>query len=219
MKRVLGSVMTVLGVIDSSAVRHYNEDGSFDYATFSFNCNDYIMKSDGTLLERGCFDNSFNVVSPSWCKGGIYPQVCINGCYIKSYVLSLTLANKDFYNYYMSDGSLVVNHTVTEFNGKLFDGKYKYRSVAIPMKSVAYNPEYLEVISRSDNIKHGKFIEKYGLYGVYVSAKDLVSLSKLVIDPDSVDTEDRDIVIDYNKSIVVQYYTEKGLSINLQPAA
>lgn len=219
MRRALGSVMTILGVIDSCAKRCFNKDGTFSYATFNFGNKDYLMKSDGTLYERDEVSDKFEVVKPSWCKGGIYPQVCINGCFIKSYVLALTLADENFYDNYMSDNSLVVNHTVTEYSGKVFDGLYTYRSVARPMRNVAYNPDYLEVISRSDNIRHGKFIEKYGLYGIYVSAKDLNDLMKIVLNPDNFDDSDREHITEYNKAIVIQYYTEKGVNINLQPAA
>lgn len=210
-KRYLGSTMKVLGSIDAGAKRFYNSFGEFDFATFEMNGVVYKMISSGDLFKMEDNDTDWIEVKPRWCKKGIYPEVTISGVPIKSYTLALTLADVDFYTNYMSDSNLVVNHTV-EGNDKVYDGG---KCFSCPLRSVSYNPKYLELVTVSQNNKHGAFVSKYGLNGVFVSAKDVDVLLNFVLDPCRFDVDMQDVIIDYNKSIVVDFYKNRGYKFDL----
>lgn len=214
-KRFLGSVMKVLGYIDATAIRFYDKDEVFKFATFSIGDESYKMLSDGRLYKEITF-NDYKFVEPHWCKGGIYPEVIINGCPIKSYVLALTLTDTNFYDRYMNDSSLVVNHTVTEYNQDYlcFDG---YRAVVKPKRSVSYNPTYIECVTRSANTKHGRLIDDYGLYGIYVSADDVDELKRILVNLKDVDDDYKELIARNNKELTMQYYYERGKDFDLQP--
>lgn len=210
--RELRGTMKVLGSIDATAKRFYNKDGDFDFALFELGDSVYKMLSDGSLYKRDDYDDSFVKVEPHWCKSGIYPEVSFNGIMIKLYILAMVLSDKDFYNTYMSNSSFVVNHTVSS-------GEYAYfnnKCFSKPLRVVAYNPKYLEIITNSENIKHGRFISKYNLDKVYVSAKDIDVLDKLLIDPLDVDESSRPCVIEHNIDTVVKYYNNRGIDFKLR---
>lgn len=210
--RELKGTMKVLGSIDATAKRFYNEDGDFDFAVFELGDSVYKMLSDGSLYKKDDYDDSFVKVEPHWCKSGIYPEVSFNGIMIKLYILAMVLSDKDFYNTYMSNSSFVVNHTVSS-------GEYAYfnnKCFSKPLRVVAYNPKYLEIITNSENTKHGRFVSKYNLNKVYVSAKDIDSLEGLLIDPLEVDESFRQYVVKRNIDTVVKYYKDKGINFKLR---
>lgn len=215
-KRNVGSTMSVLGAINNSMVRFYNKDGSFKLATFTFGDYDYKVNSDGVLYRKHC-DSSmddFEEVVPSWCKGGIYPEYCINNCYIKAYHLSLIASDDTIYDKYMEDSSLVINHMVTSSNNKIFNYGYynSYRSVVKPMREFAFNPNFLEIVSRSDNLRHAKFVDDYNLYGVCVSASYINDLSGKLINIKECSSENIDIATKYNHDTVNDYLDKIGKS-------
>lgn len=210
--RELKGTMKVLGSIDAIAQRFYNQDGDFDFAVFELGDSTYKMLSDGSLYKKDDYNDSFVKVEPHWCKSGIYPEVSFNGIMIKLYILSMVLSDKYFYNTYMSNSSFVVNHTVSS-------GEYAYfnnKCFSKPLRAVAYNPKYLEIVTNSENTKHGRFVSKYGLDKVYVSAKDVDSLEKFLIDPLDVDESSRHEVVEHNIDAVVKYYNAKGINFKLR---
>lgn len=210
--RELKGTMKVLGSIDATAKRFYNEDGDFDFAVFELGDSVYKMLSDGSLYKKDGYSDSFVKVEPHWCKSGIYPEVSFNGVMIKLYILAMVLSDEDFYNTYMSNSSFVVNHTVSS-------GEYAYfnnKCFSKPLRSVAYNPKYLEIITNSENTKHGRFVSKYNLNKVYVSAKDIDSLEKLLIDPLDVDASFRPDIVERNVDTVVRYYKDIGINFQLR---
>lgn len=210
-KRFLGATMKVLGAIDTSAKRFYDSLGEFEFATFEINGVVYKMVSSGDLFKMEENDGAWVEVKPRWCKMGIYPEVTICGVPIKSYILALTLADANFYTNYMSDSSLVVNHVV-EGSDKIYSGG---RCFSCPLRSVAYNPKYLELVTVAQNNKHGAFVSKYGLNGVFVSAKDIDALVKIVLNPCDYDVDLQDTIIRYNKNTVVDFYRDKGYDLDL----
>lgn len=222
--RKLGSVMTVLGIIDSCAKRFYDSNGNFDSATFDIDDEQYRMLKNGDLYRFNCSTFEYEFVSSSWCKCGIYPEYRICNCPIKAYVLSKTLSDDKFYELYMSDSSLVVNHMVTERGTKVFRDIFGFaykKSKVAPKKSVSYNPDYLECIKSKDNIRHGKFIYDYGLFGIRVSANDIDDLLKTnkLINLNDIEDDSQDYAIQNNISIVKSYYEDvKHIGVNLIPA-
>lgn len=220
-RRMLGTVMKTLGTINSNAKRFYDCDDKFNYANFALGNKQYRMDKDGNLYRFNTDTFEYDIINPSWSKKGIYPEYSLGGSPIKAYVLSLALSDSSFYEAYMNDSSLVVNHTVTTESNKVFKDTYRgiSRSKVKPTTSVAYNPAYLELVSNGDNVRHGAFVNKYGLYGVYVSAKDIDSLSKMMLNPDDFDESELDSIIQSNKSKVIEYYTKLGLTIDLVPTA
>lgn len=213
--RFLGSAMKVLGAINSNMIRFYNkEDGTFRFSTFTFGDYDYKVDANGVLYRRetGSALGNYEEVKPSWSKGGIYPEYCLNNCFVKAYQLSLVAIDEDFYDNYMADSSLVVNHMVTEDSDKAFgNGYYKgYRSVVKPTRTYAYNPKYLEVITRGENTRHGRFIADYNLYGVCVSASDISNLSKLLVKVTDKDAMLIDDVTALNRMKVNEYLENTG---------
>lgn len=210
-RRFLGSTMRVLGAIDASAKRVYNSLEEFSYATFEIGGVLYKMLASGDLFKKEEYDSEWVEVKPRWCKKGIYPEVTISGVPIKLYILALTLSDSKFYENYMSDSNLVVNHTV-ESNNKVYDG---YKCFSCPLRMVAYNPKYLELVTISQNNKHGAFVSRYGLTGVFVSAKDIEDLSKLMVDPQDYGSNDRGDIVEANKGLVVDFYRSKGYDFDL----
>ena len=210
--RELKGTRKVLGSIDATAKRFYNQDGDFDFAVFELGDSVYKMLSDGSLYEKDDCNDVFVKVEPHWCKSGIYPEVSFDGIMIKLYILAMVLSDDSFYDTYMSNSSFVVNHTVSS-------GEYAYynnKCFSKPLRDVAYNPKYLEIITNSENTKHGRFVSKYGLDKVYVSAKDVDSLEKFLIDPLDVDEGSRHEVVEHNIDAVVKYYEAKGINFKLR---
>lgn len=210
--RELKGTMKVLGSIDATAKRFYNEDGDFDFAVFELGDSVYKMLSDGSLYKKDDCNDVYVKVEPHWCKSGIYPEVSFDGIMIKLYILAMVLSDDSFYDTYMSNSSFVVNHTVSS-------GEYAYfnnKCFSKPLRAVAYNPKYLEIVTNSENTKHGRFVSKYGLDKVYVSAKDVDSLEKFLIDPLDVDESSRHEVVEHNIDAVVKYYNAKGINFKLR---
>ena len=210
--RELKGTMKVLGSIDATAKRFYNQKGDFDFAVFELGDSSYKMLSDGSLYKKDSYNDIFVKVEPHWCKAGIYPEVSFDGVMIKLYILSMTLSDESFYNTYMSNSSFVVNHTVSS-------GEYVYlnnKCFSKPLRDISYNPKYLEIVTNSENSRHGRFVSRYNLNKVYVSAKDIDSLEELLIDPLDVDESSRQYVIERNIDTVVKYYKDKGINFKLR---
>lgn len=169
----------MMGYIDSTVVK-FNQglDGFCEYAKFELWGIWYHIDKDGTLY----YNDTKKPVKVFYVKSGVYPeyQFCNEGsrfC-IKAYHLSMLCLTDGFYDNYMSDSSLVVNHTVVEEydnTGSYWSrNKCQYR----PKPEVAFNPRYLELVTIKDNGSHSTFIHKFNLLNMFVSAKDIVTLVK-----------------------------------------
>lgn len=221
LRRDLGATAKVLGAINAVVKRYYDSDSNFTHGEFTINDFSYVMNKDGSLY-RKCIndaDGEYKFVRPSGCKGNIYSEYTINNTRIKSYILSMTVANDKFYDLYMSDKRLNVNHTVVErLDYYAFNNNH---ACSRPNPDVAYNPAYLEVVTNSANTRHGKFVNKYELYGIYVSASDIDALldTKSLIDPNDDEYADKhDYVVEHNRCVVLDYYRNvKNVSFELCP--
>ena len=178
-KRRVNTTNIILEVISSRAKRVGKFDertNCYSQATFDFGCKSYLVLADGRIFEAE-IGESFKPVKINWVKSGVYPEVEINGCRIKTYHLVLAALNPDFYEKYMSDGGLVVNHLVVEYKPRQHDF---YQSVASPVREYASAPDCLELITSGENIKHGKFVDKYNLYGILIHANEVDKLQKFI---------------------------------------
>ena len=196
--------------INRVARRFYDKDGVLLRVDFEFGNNDYSMFKDGTLFRKDDRLGRYIVFEPHYCKKGIYPEYCIGELRIKAYVLALLLSDDNFYDTYMSNNSYVVNHKVVGYEFV----NYGNKTLAVPVKSVSHNPKYLEVVTTSENTKHGNFIRDYGLDGVSISAKDIddKELLKDLVKLESVNVYDRADTAYANRIAVEKYYRGLGVS-------
>lgn len=206
--------LKMLEVIDSSMNREFNENGEFKSATFEL--SDGTYKVDNTFVVRK-LNNAGEVqeLQVHFCKGGIYPEVYISGMPIKLYVLTMICIDKTAFEKY--NEGLEINHCViSKMQPKLLnigcDSNY-YKGVVIdtaPLKKLSADPNYLEFCTRSENVKHGKFIKKFSLYDTYISAHDVDELRQLLISYDPSLCDRQDDWIRWNKAKVEKFYRDRG---------
>lgn len=206
--------LRLLEVIDACMQREFNEGGEFQSATFEMSDGRY--KVDNNFVVRKLDnDNNIQELSIHFCKGGIYPEVYISGMPIKLYVLTMICIDETAFKKY--NEGLEINHTViSKTQPKLLnigcDDAY-YKGVVIdtaPLKRISADPNYLEFCTRSENVRHGKFIKDFSLYDTYVSAHDIDELRQLLIpyNPDLSDMQDD--WVRWNKSKVEKFYRDRG---------
>lgn len=205
--------LELLGVIDANMHREFNDDGSFKSATFEL--SDGTYKVDNTSVVRKMNNEGVQELTVHYCKGGIYPEVYISGMPIKLYVLTMICIDETAFEKYQS--GLEINHCViSKTEPKLLnigcDASY-FKGVVIdtaPLKKISADPNYLEFCTRSENVRHGKFIKEFSLYDTYVSAKDVDELRKFLIPyyPSLCDRQDD--WIRWNKERVESFYRVKG---------
>lgn len=205
--------LKMLEVIDANIHREF-EDEAFKSASFEMSDGIYKVTSDFAVTKT---DNAGNVqeLPVHYCKGGIYPEVSISGMPIKLYVLTMIAVDSSAFEKYQS--GLEINHTIiSKTQPKLLnigcDNAY-YRGVVIdtaPLKKLSANPSYLEFCTRSENVKHGKFIKEFSLYDTYISAHDVDELRKLLIPYDPSLCDRRDDWIRWNKDKVEKFYRDRG---------
>lgn len=205
--------LKMLEVIDTNMHREFDED-SFKSATFEMSDGIYKVTSDFAVTKT---DNAGNVqeLPVHFCKGGIYPEVSISGMPIKLYVLTMIATDDSAFEKYQSD--LEINHTIiSKTQPKLLnigcDNAY-YRGVVIdtaPLKKLSANPSYLEFCTRSENVKHGKFVKEFSLYDTYISAHDVAELRQLLIPYDHSLCNRQDDWIRWNKAKVEKFYRDRG---------
>ena len=208
--------LELLGVIDANMHREFNKEGQFEGATFEL--SDGIYKVDSQFNVRK-LDDAGNVqeLPVHFCKGGIYPEYTISGMQVKAYVLSMIAQDETAFEKYQS--GLEINHTViSKTQPKLLnigcDNTY-YRGVVIdtaPLKKISADTNYLEFCTRSENVRHGKFIKEFSLYDTYVSAKDIDELRKFLIPYDPSLCDRQDDWIRWNKERVESFYRAKGVT-------
>lgn len=202
--------LELLGVIDANMHREFNKEGQFEGATFEL--SDGIYKVDSQFNVRK-LDNVGDIMELTvhFCKGGIYPEVYISGMPVKLYVLTMLAVNSSAFEKYQS--GYEINHCViSKTEPKLLnigcDASY-YKGVVIdtaPLKKLSANPSYLEFCTRSENVKHGKFVKEFSLYDTYVSAKDIDEIRKFLIPYEPSLCDRQDDWIRWNKERVESFY-------------
>lgn len=206
--------LELLGIIDANMHREFNKKGEFQSATFEL--SDGTYKVDNTFVVRK-LDNAGDIqkLPVHYCKGGIYPEIYISGMPVKAYVLSMIAIDDTAFEKYQSE--LEINHCVIgKTQPKLLnigcDASYS-RGVVIdtaPLKKISADPNYLEFCTRSENVRHGKFIKEFNLYDTYISAHDIDELRQLLIpyNPSLCDEHDW---VRWNRSKVEQFYRNRGV--------
>lgn len=207
--------LELLGVIDANMHREFESDGSFKSATFEL--SDGTYKVDNTFVVRK-LDNAGDVqeLQVHYCKGGIYPEYIISGMPVKAYVLSMIATDETAFEKY--NEGLEINHCViSKTEPKMLNigcgSSYYNKGVVIdtaPLKKLSANPNYLEFCTRSENVRHGKFIKEFSLYDTYVSAKDIDELRKFLIPYDTSLCDRQDDWIRLNKDNVEKFYRDRG---------
>lgn len=207
--------LKMLEVIAAGMHREFDGD-SFKSSSFEMSDGIYKVTSDFAVTKT---DNAGNVqeLPVHYCKGGIYPEVSISGMPIKLYVLTMIAVDSSVFEKYQS--GLEINHTIiSKTQPKLLnigcDNAY-YRGVVIdtaPLKKLSANPSYLEFCTRSENVKHGKFIKEFSLYDTYISAHDVDALRQLLIPYDPSLCDRQDDWIRCNKAKVEKFYRDRGVA-------
>lgn len=206
--------LKMLEVIDASMHREFDGD-SFKSASFDMSDGTYTVTNDFVVTKT---DNAgVQELQVHFCKGGIYPEVCISGMPIKLYVLMMIATDDTAFEKYQS--GLEINHTViSKTQPKLLnigcDNAY-YRGVVIdtaPLKKLSADPNYLEFCTRGENVRHGKFIKEFSLYDTYVSAKDIDELRQFLIPYDPSLCDRQDDWIRWNKDKVDKFYRDRGIT-------
>lgn len=206
--------LRLLEVIDSNMNRELNEKGEFQSATFEL--SDGIYKVDSRFNVRK-LDNAGDVqeLTVHYCKGGIYPEVIISGMPIKLYVLMMIATDDTAFKKY--NEGLEINHCViSRMQPKLLnigcDASY-FKGVVIdtaPLKKLSADPNYLEFCTRSENVKHGKFVKKFSLYDTYISAHDIDELRQFLIPYNPSLCDRQNDWIRWNKAKVEKFYRDRG---------
>lgn len=207
--------LKMLEDIDAGMHREFDGD-SFKSATFEMSDGIYKVTSDFAVIKT---DNAGDMqeLPVHYCKGGIYPEVSISGMPIKLYVLTMIAVDSSAFEKYQS--GLEINHTIiSKTQPKLLnigcDNAY-YRGVVIdtaPLKKLSANPSYLEFCTRSENVKHGKFVKEFSLYDTYISAHDVDELRQLLIPYDPSLCDRQDDWIKWNKAKVEKFYRDRGVA-------
>lgn len=199
--------LKMLEVIDANMYREFDED-SFKSATFEMSDGTYTVTNDFVVKK---VDNVGNVqeLPVHFCKGGIYPEVNISGMPIKLYVITMIAVDSSAFEKYQS--GLEINHTIiSKKQPKLLNIGSLYNNGVVtdtaPLKKLSANPSYLEFCTRSENVKHGKFIKDFSLYDTYVSAHDVDELRQLLVPYDSSLCDRQGDWIRWNKERVESFY-------------
>lgn len=207
--RKMSETIKMLEVIDLNMKREFNEDGTLRQASFEMSDGIYKIANDFTV--RKLTNDDVQELLVHYCKGGIYPEIYISGMPIKLYVLMMIATDDTAFEKY--NEGLDINHCViSKMQPKLLnigcDSNY-YKGVIIdtaPLKKLSADPNYLEFCTRSENVRHGKFIKEFGLYDTYVSAKDIDELRKFLIPYDPSLCDRQDDWVRWNKERVESFY-------------
>lgn len=209
--RRYSETLKMLEAIDAGMHREFDGD-AFKSATFEMSDGTYTVTNDFVVKK---LDNAGNAqeLKVHYCKGGIYPEVYISGMPIKLYVLTMLAVNSSAFEKYKS--GLEINHTIiSKTQPKLLNIGSLYKIGVVvdtaPLKNLSANPNYLEFCSRSENVRHGKFIKEFSLYNTYVSAKDIDELRKFLIPYDPSLCDRQNDWIRLNKERVEFFYRVKG---------
>lgn len=214
--RRISETLRLLQVIDAGMHREFNEDGdSFKSATFELSDGIYHMDADYSVRKEDSSARGSSYLPLHFCKGGIYPEYIISGMPIKAYVLSMIAQDETALEKYQS--GLEINHCViSKVDPKTLNigcNNFYEKGVVIstaPRQELSADPNYLEFCTRSENVRHGKFIKEFSLYDTYVSAKDIDELRKFLIPYDPSLCDRQDDWIRWNKAKVEKFYQDRG---------
>lgn len=168
----------------------------------------YRVYTDGYVIYRKLLgDSDFRELNVTTCKNNTYPEVRIDSTPIKLYNLVHACFEPNFCDWFERGVRKVVNHTVST------DSRYGYSCDLVPHASVWADLDYTEVVTISENNRHGKFVSKYQLANVYVSAFDIDDLlNEFKQYAQSIGVADiLDVPADLRCNIVVNYYNAKCL--------
>lgn len=117
------------------------------------------------------------------------------------HLVMMVCAYPEFFETYMSNTDLKVNHTIIA--GDLHEREDFYDAY--------YN---LELTTHALNLRHGWFVKRYGLWGVHLEAEDIGELEPNLIKlDDTMSNELKYKVIRMNVGTVKDYYLKKGLAV------
>jgi hypothetical protein len=206
--------MELLSIIDANMHRGFKDDGILKEATFELSDGIYHIDSDFNIRKDDTPRGS-SYLPLHFCKGGIYPEYIISGMPIKAYVLSMIAQDETALEKYQS--GLEINHCViSKVDPKTLNigcNNFYEKEVVIttaPRQELSYDPAYLEFVTRSENIRHGKFVKKFCLYNTYVSAHDIDELRQLLIPYDPSFCDRQDDWIRWNRAKVEKFYRDLG---------
>lgn len=167
----------------------------------------FRIYTDGVLLFKDYMNDSsdFRELNVTTCKNNTYPEVRIDSTPIKLYNLVHACFEPNFCDWFERGARKVVNHTVVT--------RDSYHGCLIPHRDVWADLDYTEVVTISENNRHGKFVSKYQLANVYVSAFDIADLlNEFKQYAQSIGVADiLDVPADLRCNIVVNYYNAKCL--------
>lgn len=202
--------LELLGVIDANMHREFNE-GEFKSATFEL--SDGTYKVDNTFVVHKMNNEGVMELPVHYSKGGIYPEIIISGMPIKAYVLSMIAQDETAIEKY--EQGMEINHCViSKVDPRTLNigcNNFYEKEVVIstaPRQELSYDPAYLEFVTRSENVRHGRFIKEFNLYDTYVSAHDIDELRQLLI-PQSLCNR-QDDWIRWNRAKVEKFYRDRG---------
>ena len=204
--------LMMLEAIDANMHREFKDDGRLKKATFELSDGIYHIDSNFSIRKEDTSPRGSSYLPLHFCKGGIYPEVTICNMPIKVYVLSMIAKDETALGKYQS--GLEINHCViSKVTPKTLNigcNNFYEKEVVIstaPRQELSYDPAYLEFVTHSENVRHGKFIKDFSLYDTYVSAHDIDELRQLLI-PSLCDRQDDWVRL--NKAKVEKFYRDKG---------
>lgn len=206
-------VIDLIKKIDAGMHREFKADGSLKEATFELSNGIYHIGSDFRLRKEDNTPRGSSYVPLHFCKGGIYPEYTIVGMPVKAYVLSMIAQDVEALQKYQS--GLVINHCVVvripPRTLNIGSNNFYEKEVVIktaPKRELSYNPAYLEFVTHSENVRHGKFIQRFSLYDTYVSAKDIDELRKRLVPYDPAFFDTQEAWVTWNRLQVEKFYGE-----------
>lgn len=164
----------------------------------------FRIYADGILLFKDYMNDAaeFNLVNVHSVKNNTYPEVVIGGIRIKLYNLVHACFEPNFADWFTRGKRYVVNHTVLVKDS--YTGRLK------PNKDVWANLEYTEIVSVSDNNKHGSFVNSHDLHDIYVSAYDVDELTaEFVLYARAHGVSIYNISYDTKCDLIVAYYNKR----------
>lgn len=205
--RRYSETLKMLEAIDAGMHREFGGD-LFKSATFEMSDGTYTVTNDFVVKKTDNAGDEYEL-PVHFCKGGIYPEVNISGMPIKLYVITMIAVDSSAFEKYQS--GLEINHTIiSKKQPKLLNIGSLYNNGVVtdtaPLKKLSANPSYLEFCTRSENVKHGKFIKDFSLYDTYVSAHDVDELRQLLVPYDSSLCDRQGDWIRWNKERVESFY-------------
>lgn len=213
--RRMTATLRLLEGIDAEMHRTFKADGSLKEAVFELPDGIYHVDADYTVRKEDSSPRGSFYLPLHFCKGGIYPEVYISGMPVKAYVLSMIAKDETALEKYQS--GLEINHTViSRVSPKTLNigcNNFYEKEVVVstaPRQELSYDPNYLEFCTRSENVRHGKFVKEFSLYDTYVSAKDVDTLRGLLVPYSPAFCDMQDTWIVWNKSKVEKFYRDLG---------